>query len=125
MLIYTQFRRPPTRLHVCKHPSRTIPDQTISLKVMVKKYVNGLPISAPNLKGTYTGDEVAQDFEKLDLADQEQAILNASEELSEHKAKIANEQKETAANAKKEAEKDKERIKELESQLAKPSINPS
>jgi len=69
MHIHTQFDRPVTRLRVFTDPSLTVPDQTMSLKTMVQKYVKGLPIAAPNLKGQYTDNEVAQDFENLDLAE--------------------------------------------------------
>lgn len=116
--IHTQFNRPATRYRTCKLPSLTIPDQTLSLKIMVQKYVKGLPISAPNLSGTYTEDVTAQDFTKLDLAEQEEAILNASNELSAIKGTIAQQEKQKAADALKQAENKDKEIADLKAKLA-------
>lgn len=111
--IYTRFNRPQTVYKRVKTVSQTVPDQTLSLKVMVTKYVKGLPIAAPTLNGNYTDDEVAIDFEKLDLAEQEEAILRASDELSNVKGKIRKDEEEKAAEAKKQAEKQEAELKEL------------
>lgn len=116
--IHTQFKRPVTRYRAFTLPSLTVPDQTLSLKTMVTKYVKGLPIAAPDLKGQYTDDEVATDFEKLDLAEQEEIILNVSNELTKTKGKIAKEREETAAKRTAEAEKDKKELEELRAKLA-------
>lgn len=116
--IHTQFKRPVTRYRAFTMPSQTVPDQTLSLKIMVQKYVKGLPISAPNLSGHYTEDVTAQDFNKLDLAEQEEAIFNASNELSEIKGTMAQQEKEKAANALKEAENKDKEIEELKAKLA-------
>lgn len=111
--IHTRFNRPQTVYKRVKTVSLTIPDQTLSLKVMVTKYVKGLPIAAPTLNGIYTEDEHAIDFEKLDLAEQEEAILRASDELSNVKGKIRKDEEEKAAEAKKQAEKQEAELKEL------------
>jgi len=111
--IHTKSSRPATRYLTCHKPSMTVPDQTISLKTMVTKYVKGLPISAPTLSGTYTEDELAVDFKKLDLAEQEEAILRASNELLETKAKITKERKEKRSNELKEVEKLKLELENL------------
>jgi len=116
--IHTQFKRPFTRYRAFTMPSLTVPDQTMSLKVMVTKYVKGLPIAAPDLKGTYTDDETATDFDKLDLAEQEELILSVSEELTKTKATIAQQRKEEAAKRTAEAEKDKKELEELRTKLA-------
>jgi len=118
MQIYTHYKRPKTRFKVFKKPSLAVPDQTMSLKVMVTKYVKGLPISAPNLDGIYTDEDDAIDFNKLDLAEQEQLILNASEELSETKGRITRQREEDEANAKKIAENQENELQNLKKQLA-------
>lgn len=118
MKVYTHYDRPATRYQVFTQPSLTIPDQTMSLKTMVTKYVKGLPISAPHNVGTYTGDEIATDFNKLDLAEQEESVLNASNELTEIKHTITKQQKEKAANDKEKAQKQEQELKELREKLA-------
>ncbi len=90
---------------------------------MVLKYVRGLPISAPNFNGIYTDDESASDFKKLDLAEQEEIILERSAELSEIKQKKAQEDAQNAANQRKEAEKREAELKELREFKNKTSIN--
>jgi hypothetical protein len=90
----------------------------MSLKTMVTKYVKGLPISAPNLDGIYTGEEDATDFNRLDLAEQEEIILNASDELSETKGRITRQREEEAANQKKMAENQQNELENLKKQLA-------
>ncbi len=123
LTIYTHYSRPRTRYRECTGKKLVIPDQTISLKTMVSKYVRGLPISAPNFNGTYTDDESATDFKKLDLAEQEEIILERSAELSEIKQKKAQEDAQNAANQRKEAEKREAELKELREFKNKTSIN--
>lgn len=118
-MINTKFRRPATRYRVVKTKSCTIPDQTLSLKTMVTKYVKGLPIAAPNLNGIYTEEVTANDFEKMDLADQEEAILRASEELSEVKGKIRQEEAEKRSKEAEKASQLQKRLDELEKSIKK------
>jgi len=112
-MIYTKANRPVSRKRRFKHPSLTQPDQTMSLKTMVTKYVRGLPISAPNLNGIYTDDDTAIDFNRLDLAEQEEAIFNASDELSNLKGKITKAEQEKAAEAAKVAENQAKELEDL------------
>jgi hypothetical protein len=121
-IIYTNRNRPTTRYRRFTQPSLTVPDQTMSLKILVKKYVNGLPIAAPVLQGMYTEDTIARDFSKLDLADQEQAVFNASDELLELKRTMEALEAEEAAKALEKAEKDQQKIKDLESKIERLSI---
>lgn len=111
--IYTKRNRPATRLRRFTKPSLTQPDQTMSLKTMVTKYVRGLPISAPSLNGIYTDDDVAEDFEKLDFAEQEERLFNASDELSNLKGKITKQKEDEAAEAKKKAENQAKELEDL------------
>jgi hypothetical protein len=116
--IHTHYKRPQTQHRAFSQVSIVIPDQTMSLKTMVTKYVKGLPIAAPNLNGTYTDDEDAIDFKKLDLADQERLILRASEELTNHKATIAQQQAEQAAKQAADSENKDKEIADLKAKLA-------
>jgi hypothetical protein len=52
------------------------------------------------------------------LAEQEQLILNASEELSETKGRITRQREEDEANAKKIAENQENELQNLKKQLA-------
>ncbi|QXP08005.1 MAG: hypothetical protein [Arizlama microvirus] len=95
----------------------TVPDQTMSLKTMVQKYVRGLPIAAPDLHGEYTEDIIAQDFTKLDYATQQEILLERADELSDIKTRVNTERAEKAKQAQEnQAKKDKE-IEELKKQI--------
>lgn len=69
-----------------------------------------MSINAPDLGGIYTDETVATDFTKLDLADQENLLLDAADELSDIKARA---KAENAAKRKKAAETEA-KLKELE-----------
>lgn len=117
-MIYHKRNAPLARPKTFNKPTLAVPDQTLSLKTMVQKYVRGLPISAPQLNGIYTDDDMATDFSRLDLAEQEEAILNASDELKNLKGVIAQEQQKKAAEAKEKAEKLQSEVEDLRRQLA-------
>jgi len=80
---------------------------------MVQKYVRGLPISAPQLNGISTDDELAIDFKSLDLAEQEEHILRAQDELKSYDDRKTQELAKKAAEAKKRAESDLKELEEL------------
>jgi len=87
-MIKTHYNYKPPIPRRIEGVSETIPDQTMSLQHLVSKYVRGLPISVGNYNGKFTGEEIAEDFEKMDLAEQEQIQLNAANELSDLKQRI-------------------------------------
>jgi hypothetical protein len=119
MQIHTKFERPETRFQTFTQPSLTVPDQTIPIKTMVQRYAKGMPFNAPDLGGIFTDDEVAQDFEKLDLVEQEESLLSAADELTDIKGKITKDKQNKAAEAKKIAENNEQLAKELEELKAK------
>lgn len=98
---------------VLSKKSLVVPDQTLDLKTMVTKYVRGLPIEAPLHQGISTEDEIARDFSKLDLAEQEEIILRAKDELSDLDQRKTQLEAEKAAKAKEKAEKDQQELEEL------------
>jgi hypothetical protein len=115
---HTKYQRPDTRYQIFTDPSLTIPDQTMSLRTMVTKYVKGLPITAPNFDGVYTDDQDAIDYRKLDLAEQEEITRSVSNELKSIDDKLTQEKREKAANERKEAENMRLELAELKKQKA-------
>jgi threonyl-tRNA synthetase len=93
MQFINKYEYEPQGGEVFTQPSKAVPDQTISLKTLVTKYVKGMPISAPINEGIYTDDNVAQDFTKLDLADQEQITEELFEEFRNIKSRTNEQQK--------------------------------
>lgn len=93
--------------------SLVIPDQTLSLKTMVQKYVRGLPIAAPQFNGIATEDELAVDFSKLDLAEQQEIINNAADELKMFDDAKTQLEAEKRAKELEKAEKERLELEEL------------
>lgn len=122
-MIQTIYRRNPTLGERFFNPSKTIPDQTMSLKTILTKYSKGMPINAPDNGQTYTGEKLAVNFAKLDLTEQEEIVLEAAAELSELKGKKAREDAERLAEATKKANEAENLRKELDELKAKQSIN--
>lgn len=118
IMIITKQNRPETRSRRFTLPSKAVPDQTMSLKTLVNKYVRGLPISAPDLKGIYTGDDLAKEFNKLDYAEQEEMNLRLSEELTTLKDTFAANEERKRKETQENALKQTSRLEELEKKLA-------
>lgn len=117
MQVHTKFNRPSTRYRSFNKPSKTQPDQTMSLKVIVTKYVRGLPINAPHREGVFTDDVPAEDFNKLDYAEQEERLFEASAELSSLKSNLAKQREEEALKSKEKAEKQEKELADLRAKV--------
>lgn len=113
LTIHTQLSPPDWKPRSLSKRSLVIPDQTISLKTMVQKYVRGLPIAAPTFEGIGTEDELAIDFKKLDLAEQEEVISRAKDELKSFDDAKTQLLAKEAAERKEKAEKDQKELEEL------------
>lgn len=50
-------------------PSETIPDQTMSLKVLLERHARGLPITGNPSAPEYYGDEQMPDLNKMDISE--------------------------------------------------------
>lgn len=67
------------------HPdaiSQTIPDQSMSVRELMKRHVQGLPLGGAKVP-IYEGEEFVPDFAHMDLADRQELIEAAREELAE------------------------------------------
>jgi len=66
-------------------PSMTIPDQTMSIPELIRRYAQGLPLGAPRVP-IYEGDDDPMqgiNFKKLDLSEQMQQLKIFSNEIKE------------------------------------------
>lgn len=74
-------------------PSKTIPDQTMSLRTILNRYANGQPASGI-VNDNYTGDDAdGVNVSKMDLADRESYFKEKMAELSQLKQSISEKQK--------------------------------
>lgn len=66
--------------------SKTIPDQSMPLKLIVQRYVRGLPVNVTPPKNlAFSGDEVANQFDNLDIEEMTSIMDNgrkAKEEIN-------------------------------------------
>jgi hypothetical protein len=68
---------------VITEPSQTIPDQTMSIRELVKRYASGLPLGGAN-NPIYEGEDGdGIDPRRLDLAERQELEIAARQELAE------------------------------------------
>lgn len=111
------YAKPKVRYDAPMKKSKTIPDQSLSIKEIVDRYVRGIPVDITEKKPVYV-DQNDHDLEKLSRMDfgekaeyaaalrDEAATLKA--ELDEQQAKFTEAQ---ASSAKQKAEADEEQLK--------------
>lgn len=56
-------------------PSKTVPDQTMSLKTILERYSRGMPIEGQ--EGVYNGEDIVPDLRRMDLSE----IADLTEEV--------------------------------------------
>jgi hypothetical protein len=68
---------------VISEPSQTIPDQTMSIRELIKRYASGLPLGGGN-DPIYEGEDGdGIDPRRLDLAERQELEIAARQELAE------------------------------------------
>jgi len=78
----------PKKYEVNRLPSMTVPDQSMSIKELVTRYAQGLPLEGERVP-IYNGeDDDMPDLTHMDLADREAYMLAARQELDEIKEKL-------------------------------------
>lgn len=79
-------------------PSRTIPNQSLTITEMVERYRKGLPIHANAKAPIYGGEAELRDLDTMDLVDRQAYIDSVADHLVEVRARLEE-------NAKTEAQK--------------------
>ncbi|AXH77000.1 MAG: hypothetical protein [Microviridae sp.] len=69
------------------HPSETLPDQSMSVKEIMRRYANGLHTTGERVP-LYEGEELTPNFQNMDLADRQQFVEEKTLELEELQDKI-------------------------------------
>lgn len=73
-----------------KGESKTIPDQAMTLKELMTRYVNGYPLHLKGQQPVFHGDEdLIPDYEHMDLAEKEALMDQYREELKITNQRIA------------------------------------
>jgi hypothetical protein len=92
-------------------PSLTIPDQTMSVRELLRRYASGLPLGGQR-EPIYEGEEGdGIDPRRLDLADRQELEIAARQELAEIEERLKSKKVE-----KSKAKLTEEQIQDIESQ---------
>lgn len=119
LVFRTPYNPPPITGEVNTMASRTIPDETMSIREIVYRFTKNLPVTSGVKVPIYEGDdEFTPDLRTLDLVERQQMAENARKELGE----IAS--REAKRRAEYKAEKDKEAAEwaEFRKKLADKSV---
>lgn len=69
-------------------PSKTIPDQAMTVMEIYRRFASGLPLSGQRVP-MYDGEEETPDFNKLDLSEREAIIRETRQEIQEIEKRVA------------------------------------
>lgn len=90
------------RYEVIDKVSLTVPDQTLSIREIMKRFASGLPIDGEKVP-IYDGEEDDMpDLSKMDLAERQEYIELAKSELSDLNVKLEEDRRKKAVKPKKE-----------------------
>jgi len=105
-----------------KLPSKTIPDQSMTISEIVTRFAKGLPISGNHQQPIWEGENpiLPPNFGKLDIVDQREIIKNLQTKLSQSQKDLAIKQRE-AADKKRKADFDKAVEKAVKDKQAMPA----
>lgn len=97
---YSPNHPPPIGGEVNDEPSMTVPDQTMSMRELLTRFANGLPIDGDNSEAFYDDDEnsLGINLRTLDLVDQ-QNLREYAENLIEAERQKREAEKNAAAEA--------------------------
>ena len=76
-----------SKFQVFTQPSQTVPDQTMSIPELIRRYAQGLPLGAPKVPMYEEDPEQdllgGMNWNKLDLSEKSQFIKSAKNEIQE------------------------------------------
>lgn len=71
--VKTMFTAEPWKGQVFTMPSLTVPDESLSVKEIMARYANGLPLGGQKVP-VYHGEEFVPDMERLDLSEKHELL---------------------------------------------------
>ena len=86
-------------------PSETVPDQSMSMSEIMRRFASGLPIAGAKVP-IYNGEEDLPDLSRMDLAEQQEFMDQTKDEITDLKNRFAKEQ-----NIRKQKEKEEQERK--------------
>jgi hypothetical protein len=83
--IFTKYKR---EYEVINGKSLTIPDQTMSIEQIMKRYAAGMSLGGTNKVPIYNGEEDVPDFKRMDLAEIEEYKRGLKQYIQERQINI-------------------------------------
>lgn len=106
----------PTKGEINTLPSKTIPDQSLSVQQIMERYARGLPLDGVRVP-VYLGDEIEfPEMERLDLTERQQLIAEARERTKLIQEELQNQEKARLARKVREAAEAKSQGKQQSSE---------
>jgi hypothetical protein len=91
MKIRNVFNTTPDEGQINNEPSKTVPDQSMTLRELLVRYAKGLPLEGAKTP-VFEGEDGSEiDIEKLDLAEREELAEMARQELKDISDRIKTE----------------------------------
>ncbi len=78
-----------TKGKICKTPSLTVPDQTMSIRTILERYARGLPVGGRN-DMYYDEDDTMPDYRTLDLTEIQELQDEVKTTFEKHRKKVIN-----------------------------------
>lgn len=69
-------------------PSKTVPDETLTVRQMLERHTRGLPVHASQKQAVYHGDVDLPDMERLELEDKQEILENAQQNITDIKDRL-------------------------------------
>lgn len=79
----------PVKGKVCKTPSMTVPDQTMSIRTILERYSRGLPIGG-RTDDYYDEEDTMPDYRTLDLSEIQELREEVKTTFEKHRKKVIN-----------------------------------
>lgn len=86
----------PIQAEIFTHPSKTIPDQSMSVREIMDRYARGLPLDGEKVPVYHGEDELIPDYDNMDLAERQAFKEAIAADLIVLKEKIIAEREEKA-----------------------------
>lgn len=77
----------PGIFEVSKEPSLTVPDQSMSVKTILDRFAKGLPLGGQRVP-IYEGEDAMPDMTHMDLADRQELMELAEQEIKDLQEKV-------------------------------------
>ena len=96
MTFKNHFNATPSAGEINTQPSKTRPNQSMTIPEILRRQAAGLPVQAANREPLFFGDMYTADFEKMDRVEKMQYYIELRRQQDDKKAEFASKQTDLA-----------------------------